>query len=706
MDSRRAVSYRSWSDRFSVRTWRSPAPILSGERHKGSNLPVQPTSFIGRERELAQLVSLLARDEVRLLTVTGPGGCGKTRLALEAAREVSDEYQDGVCWVPLAALRDPALVMDHVSQALGSQEQPRVQIADRQLLLLLDNFEHLTGAAPRVAELIAACPKLKLLVTSREPLHVAGEREYLMPMLANEEAVELFRQRAHSAGPEETVLAICRKLDLLPLAIELAAARTKLLSPDTLLARLDQSLPVLTGGPGDAPQRQRTLRATIAWSYELLTPGEQVLFTRLAVFAGACTLEAAEEVCQADLDTLQALIDKNLLRRQNDRYEMLETIREYASEVLEASTDRDGVRDRHAAFYGARARVFAHTSSDRFGQFVAYDRLPDVERDFLNYRAALGWMKTRGVVRAEAQLAADLVSPLFFLGFWSEGRTLLADVLTRVGDDQPVSVRLELLGGVAAMAVRQGAGEEAWEYARRHLELARRSGNAHELLHPLNSTGTTAARVGKLETASLLFREAEAKARELGNHFELGRALLNLAWISEARGATEAAAGLLEEAISEARAAGGGSLLAGCWTTLASQLVLAGRTDDAAAALAEAFDTLRTIGTKEHLTVALETAACIAANRGLTKRGAQLLAAAERIRSETGAQDTAFADVLRERLQEELNDSTFQHEWAKGRRMGAREAAEEGLTLLESNSCAIRTRVAQGTFPNTGPRGI
>src|SRR2546421_2207358 len=281
-----------------------------------SNLPAAPTPFVGREVELGELSATLDQPGVRLVTLTGAGGSGKTRLALELARRQESAY-DAVHWVELARLEDPALVFETIARELGAEQELARHIGDRAFLLVLDNFEQVAAAAAELATLLGACANLNVVVTSREPLHLRGEHEYPVPVLTESEAVAFFRLRAESLGPvvseNGAVTEICRRLDCLPLALELAAARAKLLSPGAMLSRLDQRLPLLTGGPRDAPERQRTLRATIAWSYELLGADEQQLFACLAVFAGGCTLEAAEQVCEADLDTLQSLVDKSLV---------------------------------------------------------------------------------------------------------------------------------------------------------------------------------------------------------------------------------------------------------------------------------------------------------------------------------------------------------------------------------------------------------
>ena len=302
-----------------------------------TNLPVPSTPFLGRERELAEVVGLLG--STRLLTLTGPGGTGKTRLALQAAGLASDAYPDGVYWVPLAALRDPDIVLETAAQALGATHGLASYIVDKRLLLLLDNFEQVVEAAPGLAELLSACPGLGLLVTSRELLQLPGEQAYPVSPLEPDDGMELFLARARAVDPGfddgERMAELCARLDNLPLALELAAARVRVLSPEQLLERLSGRLDLLKAGRGADP-RQQTLRATIEWSHDLLTEGEQRLFARMAVFRGGCTLEAAEEIAAADLDTLQSLVDKSLLRFNEGRYWMLQTINDFAGELLAA----------------------------------------------------------------------------------------------------------------------------------------------------------------------------------------------------------------------------------------------------------------------------------------------------------------------------------------------------------------------------------
>ena len=295
-----------------------------------TNLPLPPSSFVGRERELADVLARVAAG-ARLLTLTGPGGSGKTRLAIEAARVLAPEYEGGVFWAELAALRDPARVHDELAAALGARDGLAAHIGQRRLLVVVDNFEQVVSAAPQLSALLAACPGLTLLVTSRELLRVQGEVEIPVPPLAESEAVALFSARA-GLEPSEAIGELCARLDSLPLAVELAAARARALSPTQILERLGDRLELRAGR--DAEPRQQTLRSTIAWSYELLSDDERGLFARLSVFAGGCRLEAAESVVDADVETLQSLVEKSLLRWSGERYSMLETIREFAAEQL------------------------------------------------------------------------------------------------------------------------------------------------------------------------------------------------------------------------------------------------------------------------------------------------------------------------------------------------------------------------------------
>jgi predicted ATPase len=414
-------------------------PVVDPEPPPENNLPAQLTPLIGREREIATVKEILQREEVRLLTLTGPGGVGKTRLGLRVAADLIEDFEDGVRFVSLAVIRDPELVVVTIARALELEEagerspleRLKAHLREKRLLLLLDNFEHVVETAPAVAELLRACSRLKALVTSREVLHLSGEHEFPVPplelpdtehpsdieALSRKASVALFIQRAQAVEPDfrmtgenaPAVSGICRRLDGLPLAIELAAARTRLLTPQALLTRLHHRLRVLTGGARDAPARQQTLKRTIEWSYALLAADEQQLFRRLAVFVGGCTLEAvvnaAGEPETEVLEGLEALVEKSLLRRVEQvngepRLSMLETIREYALERLAMCGEEEDVCSRHARYYLALAAAPKLTT----GEQVA--RLDRLETEHGNLRAALGWFLDRGETEAALRLGA------------------------------------------------------------------------------------------------------------------------------------------------------------------------------------------------------------------------------------------------------------------------------------------------------------
>jgi predicted ATPase/class 3 adenylate cyclase len=423
---------------------------------KPSNLPLQSTPFIGREREVAQVTQSLRREEVRLLTLTGPGGSGKSRLALQAGAALLEDFERGVFFVSLASVNDPDLIVSTIASTLQVKElasQPlldtlREYLHDKQMLLLLDNFEHLLDGAPVVSALLASCPDLKVLVSSRSVLHLAGEHDYPVPSLSvpdlkqlpdleelsRYESVALFIQRARAVKPHfemnsrnaPAVAEICVRLDGLPLAVELAAARSRLLPPPALLARLSSRLGLLTGGARDAPSRQQTLRAAIDWSHDLLTEGEKRLFARLSVFQGGSTLEAAETIGHLEedldlevLDGLGSLVEKSLLRQEGHdapRFLMLETIREYALERLEERGEGAEMRAAHAEhFLGVAVEAGRHLRGPEVANWL--DRL---EREHGNLRAALRWAIDRADAELAMRLAVSLSSFWYFRGHFGE----------------------------------------------------------------------------------------------------------------------------------------------------------------------------------------------------------------------------------------------------------------------------------------------
>ena len=402
-----------------------------------TNLPIPATQFLGRERELADVRGLLARDDARLLTLIGAGGSGKTRLALHAAGEVAEAYPDGVWWVSLAPLVDPADVGPAAARVLGGGGTLAELVGGRRLLLLLDNFEHVVEAAPEVATLLTECPHADVLVTSRERLRLQGEHVYPVPVLERDEARGLFVARARAAQPDfepdEHVDELCARLDDLPLALELAAARISLLSTVQLLERFGNRLDLLRGGR-DAEIRQQTLRATIEWSHELLEPDERQLLARLSVFRGGWTLEAAEHVTHGDLELMESLVDKSLVRRWGKgRFGMLETIREFAAERLSDSGEEEAARRRHAEYFLALAES-ANLGLDSVGRGPQRHDLvlPDVD----NVRAAIEW--ATGADPALGLRIAIAIENVWILDDPTEGARRLGPLLEAARDADPV----------------------------------------------------------------------------------------------------------------------------------------------------------------------------------------------------------------------------------------------------------------------------
>ena len=455
------------------------------------HLPVPATPFLGRARELAETTTLLRGTGERLLTLTGAGGSGKTRLALRVAHARAGEYPDGAWFVGCADLTDPGLIAPAICQALGLAEQTDLTppqrleeyLRDRELLLVLDNLEQLTPGVGVLGELLAGCPGVRMLVTSREPLHLAGEQQYEVPVLDREDAIELFVARAGAVASNlvierETAAAVCERLDRLPLAIELAAARTKALSPAEILDRLEHRLPALASGPRDAPRRQRTLQATIDWSYELLTSEEQQLLGRLSVFAGGCTLQAAEAVCDAELDTVEALVDRSLVRSGDGRYWMLQTLREYALERLARSGEVDHVRRRHARWFVELLHAHGLDTSAHLDTKKMHVVL-GAERE--NFRAALEWGEQAGEMETVARLAAALTWLWCEEGSLSEADRWLAVVRERSAK-YPLELQARLLRAACELAWTRGAYEDAAEWGGQALAIYRELGDVEAIV--------------------------------------------------------------------------------------------------------------------------------------------------------------------------------------------------------------------------------
>ena len=555
-----------------------------------NNLPRQPTPFIGREHQVAEIADLLRCDDIQLLTLVGPGGTGKTRLALHAAAELLDDFADGVYFVPLAPLTDAALVPSAIASALEMRDEAYRSLPDRlqevlagqQLLLVLDNVEHLIAAAPLIGELLSAAPRLKVLATSRTPLRLRAEREYPVPPLglpprqppppleelAQYEAVRLFIERAQAVKPDfalddETapaVAEICWRLDGLPLAIELAAARVRLLPPHAMLARLEQRLPLLTGGPRDAPARHRTLRDTIAWSYDLLDPDEQMLFRRLAVFAGGCTMEAAEVVGNHDgtLDALagvERLSEQSMLRQEEGsrgepRFAMLETIREFGLEQLAASGEDSAIRDAHAAAMMALAEAAA-PNLEGPEQRAWSTRL---EADYANLREAFRWLRSQRWVEDILRLGARIK---WFLCLFhaAEAGVWVEDALAQ-GRDVPWPLRADGLSAAGHLRRFQGDVRGAVSFHEEELALRRRSGDDAGLGRVLLALGLEAIELGEPSASNEYLVEALARLRANEDRWGVGMLLAVLGEQSRAVGDFEAAAQHYDESVRMHRSIG------------------------------------------------------------------------------------------------------------------------------------------------------
>jgi predicted ATPase/class 3 adenylate cyclase len=508
-----------------------------------TNLPVAVSPLLGREREVAELVELLG--DHRLVTVTGPGGTGKTRLALQVAAEVVGSVSDGVFWVALGPLSDPALVSTEIAQAIGAPDDLGGFLRGRELVVLLDNFEHLLDAAPMVADLLAAAAGLRVLATSRAPLRISGEVEYPLDPLDPTDAVALFVERARAVGrkvePDATVEAVCKRLDRLPLAIELAAARVRLLAPEALLARLERALPLLTDGSRDAPERQRTLRATIEWSYDLLDEESRRLLARLAVFAGNFPVEVAESVCEANVSELSALVELSLLKPVGDeRLVMLETIREYGLERLVESGEERTFRTRHADEFALLAEA---AYDHRTGAEAEWSSRLDRDHDDL--RAALDWLSTTDP-GAALELAGALGWFWFARGYLADGDARLRAVLATSGENDRALARA--LTGFGSLAARTGKVEEGRMRLEQAVSRWRNLADRNETAAALEALGWLLVYDAGDDMASLAaFEEARAIRQDLADRAGETRALVGVCQVLVALGEVACAESLATE---------------------------------------------------------------------------------------------------------------------------------------------------------------
>jgi len=652
-----------------------PAPTRSTRP-----LPTPPTALVGRRLELAAVAALFRDEGVRLVTLTGPGGTGKTRLGLAVAEALEPELRDGALFVSLAPVSSPELLVPTIADALEVREGGRSlaegvgeHLRERRILLVLDNFEQLLPAAPFVADLLAAAPRLLVLATSRAPLRLAAEHEYPVPpfdtpaadlpfeALVKTDALRLFAARARAVDPAfelddasaPEVARVCNRLDGLPLAIELAAARSKLLAPGEILERLERE-PHLPGtGPRDAPARQRTLTATIGWSYDLLGEDERLAFDRLGVFAGGCTLEAAEQVCDTSLDTLATLVDNNLLRRRDSRFLMLETVRHFAAERLQEAGDA-GVRRRHAEWLTELAETMVERT---LAGEDAKEWLDRIQPEHDNIRAALAWS-----LEEDPEVTLRLASSLRLFwevrGHFSEGFRWLEEALPRAAGAAP-EVRMRALSASGTIAFRLGkveVSEERWEEA---LEIARELGDDLWIARLLSDLGTAAAAREEWEPATVLLEESADLFRELDVPPRLATVLGNLGHIAGQQGDYARAIEVTEEALAlESRHKPNAAIST---YNLGSHNLRAGNLEQAREWLERAVAITQELGFKEVMAYALAAFVRLCLLEGDAARAAYLAGIADRLLADAGLQlqprEQELFDEAKATAERELGDA-------------------------------------------------
>ena len=722
------------------------------------HLPAQPTPLIGREQEVAEVRNLLEREEVRLLTLTGPGGTGKTRLGLQVATELLDHFPNGVFFVSLAEVTDPDLVVPKIALQLGVREggsQPLLEnlkgyLRDKQVLLLLDNFEHVLAAAPAVADLLARASGLKVLATSRAPLNLRGEHEFLVPRLklpdrtqipspehlGDYEAIRLFveRARAASVGFDLTdenasvVAEICYRLDGLPLAIELAAARVKLLPPQAMLARMTASLDLLTGGARDLPARQQTLRNTLDWSYSLLNAEEQILFARLGVFVGGFTLETAEAVCNPEggpdvLEGLTSLVYNSLLRPEQEgggqpRFSMLETIREYALQRLEESGDFEAFREHHARYY---AGMITNKGWSRLFSAEATRWLDWLEDEHDNIRAALTWSQTTPEGLEFGPTFIDNLTWYWYRrGYFEEGRTWCERVLASAAARGDTPERAMALMGSGMMAMWQGDLKTAFAKAdeslaiwqqledERGLPIAlmwngivlinmgvdkaahpvlkqaqgsfRESGDSYFYAVTLVHLGNVALGLGDPAEARVWLDEAHALSREIGENWVISFALNNLGEVARVQGDYDQAGAYYAESEALLRAMGDHGDLARLVHNLGHVAQHQGDTEQAEAQFRESLAMFRKLGNQRGIAECLTALAGLWAEQGHAQRAAQLLGAAQAILDAAGAAwwpaDRVEVKHSLAAIQAALGEEALAAAWKAGEAMTLEEAID------------------------------
>lgn len=714
-----------------------PAPAAPPPRPH--NLPAQLTPLIGRTRERAAIRDKLLDNEVRLLTLTGAGGTGKTRLAVRVATEVLNEFEEGVWFVDFATISEPALVVPTIARALGlrdagepsaSGQQLAEYLRHQRMLLVLDTFEQVADASPDIVELLGVAPRLKILATSQAALRLSMEHEYpvpplsvpdpsptpSVPALSRYDAVQLFVARAQAARPDfyldeanaGAVGQICTQLEGLPLAIELAAARVKIFSPDAIRARLGSKLKLLTGGARDLPARQQTLRNTMDWSYGLLNAQEKKLFSRMSVFAGGCTLDAAESVCTAPgdlatdvLDGLTSLVNNSLIHHRQGtggepRWVMLATVCEYARERLEESREANAAQTEHARFFLNLATEAAPHLRGREQAIW----LRGLEEEHNNLRAALRWALGTGPETKERphrdREAALRVGAAVWRFWWThghlnEGRRWLKLALATHGQEgvQPATpaadahIRAEALRGGGILAWDQGDYAEARVLLEESLALSRRVGDKQGIADSLNNLGLVVQDEGDPAAAESLFQESLAIRREIGDNRGISTSLNNLGKLARQQGDYVEARALLQESLALDRELGSQR---GVATVLYNLGTVANAQEDYAGArghFSESLQLYRDLGDKRGIVECLEGLAVTTAGLGQLKRSIRLLAAAETLRHAIGAPPSPSERYTRESVsaatREQLEPAAWQEAWENGRAMTLEEAVAEAL---------------------------
>jgi predicted ATPase/class 3 adenylate cyclase len=698
----------------------SDFPPLKTLNNRPNNLPMQATPLIGREREVAAACALLRQPNVRLLTFTGLGGTGKTRLSLQVAAELLDDFANGVFFVALDLIRDPDLVVRTIAHALGvteTGEKPVLEtlkdyLRDKQVLLVLDNFEQVVEAAPVVSQLLLTSPGLKVLVTTRIVLHLYGEREFPVPPLAlpnphhlpplehlsQYDAVRLFIERAQAVKPDFTitnanapaVAEICHRLDGLPLAIELAAARIKLLPPHAMIARLKSRLQMLTGGARNLPARQQTIRGAIDWSYDLLQPEEQRLFARLAVFVGGCTFTAAEMICNANydlttdmLDGLQSLTDKSLLQQEEGsdeepQFVMRQMIHEYALERLAASGEMESLREQHANYYLSLAEM---AEPNLTGPDQA-TWLAQLERSHENLRAAIGWALERGKVEIAVRMGGALWRYCYARGYFSEGRQWLEGALALSGTVE-ATFRAKALNGAGILAWNLGDYPAAQTRLTESLEIRKQQGNKRDIAASLNNLGLVSTDKGDPAAAQDFYEQSLALWREIGDTWGIATSLTNLGIMVRTQGNLDEARTIYEESL------GLWQKLGDAWgisTTLYSLGYVAFAQGDNKAARDFYLESLilrKDLGHKEGIVECLEGLAGLCPDFIPPHLAARLLGAAEALRKiidlKVLPSNSASYDPIVALVRSHLDPATFNAAYAEGRIMPIEQAIAGAL---------------------------